>query len=94
VIKVRLRAIGIEILVAQDQNPTRRPRALVGEVKSAGMAEVEISGRGGSQPASILRAAQHRFQNRSGMLENAMRVGAAAPASSVLAKQSLVVPYL
>ena len=33
-------------------------------------------------------------QNRSGMLEKAMRVGAAAPASSMLAKQRVLVPYL
>ncbi len=38
----------------------------------------------------------HRLshQNRSGILENAIRVGAAAPASNMLAKHSVWVPYL
>ena len=74
--------------------PAAAARALVGDPEGPGMAEVQITGRGGSQPASITNAAQIRSQNKSGMLENAIRVGAAAPASSVLAKQSLVVPYL
>src|ERR1700736_5397469 len=90
VIKVWLRAVWIEILVAQEQSPSGGPCALLRDPECAGVAQVHIAGRRRSQPAERGDAAQ----NRSGMLENAIRVGAAAPASRVLAKQSLVVPYL
>lgn len=87
--KVRLRALGIQILVAQDQCAPGGLRALLCDPERAGVAEVEIAGRRRSQPASIPAS-----QNRSGMLEKAMRVGAAAPASNILAKHRVLVPYL
>ena len=90
--EMRLRALGIKILVAQDQRAAGCNRALLRDPEGARVAQVQEAGGRGSQPAPIGAAA--KVQNRSGMLEKAIRVGAAAPASSMLAKHRVLVPYL
>jgi hypothetical protein len=83
------RAFRVQILVAEDQRACGVKRALLCHPEGARVAKVQVSGGRRSQPAAV-----RTRQNKSGILEKAMRVGAAAPARSMLAKQSLLVPYL
>lgn len=48
---------------------------------------------GNEEPKGDVGPLKHRRQNRSGTLVKAMRVGAAARASSMLAGNSVAVPY-
>jgi hypothetical protein len=84
-----LRPRRVKVLVTQDQCAATSYGTLLGEPECARVAQVQVSGGRRGQAAPI-----YGIQNRSGMLEKAMRVGAAAPASSMLAKHKVLVPYL
>ena len=89
---MRLRTIGIKVFVAQDQRASGRNGPLLRDPESSRVAQVQETGGRRRQPAPIRAGSE--TQNRSGILEKAMRVGAAAPASNMLAKHRVLVPYL
>ena len=96
--EMRLRAVGIKILVAQDQSALGcDARAVVRSRRCArgpGAGTRWERAPAGRDKCFCQESSRNKTQNRSGMLEKAIRVGAAAPANSMLAKHSVLVPYL